>query len=203
MELRGEMVIETNQDLYQAVVELGGNAAFSSRPLEDYLMSLWLLGRERNAVDSFSAAEFFDLLSQAGTSKVPPFEEDWRARYPRESQEDRGFTGWEARILCQIVDLRELQESGILYDKHRYFGVRSPRGQNWYNFSPSAFLECGVAGYFRGWSPDMDGSEVTIIGMKGKIEKRPSAEFSKPASPLERVTWDDFRDFLKFGQAYE
>ena len=198
------MAIKTNQDLYEAVVELGRDSAFAGRPLEQYPRTLWSLSRQREPADSFSASEFFELLSEAGTFTVPPFEESWRARYQADSHEETGFPGWEAEILCQIVDLRELEESGKLNDSHSYLGLTSPRGKIWYNFNPSAFLECGVAGCFGGWSPDLDGSgEVTVINRKGEVEKRPAAEFSKPAVALERVTWDDFRDFLMFGQAYE
>ncbi|OKL52815.1 hypothetical protein BSZ40_01610 [Buchananella hordeovulneris] len=49
-------------------------------------------------------------------------------------------------IAFQLADLRKLAAAGTLHDPHRFFGVVSPTGNYWYNFTPEAFIECGAAG---------------------------------------------------------
>src|SRR5262245_54369296 len=102
-----------------------------------------------------SADEFFGLLAEAFNRPAPTFDEAWRSRYVEGSPEALDFDGWEALVLRQIVDLREMAEQGGLADEWRYFGIKSPRGAHWVNFDPCMFLECAAAGSFRGWEPAM------------------------------------------------
>src|SRR6185437_15874918 len=87
---------------------------------------------------------FARMLADAFTAEPQPFYEDWRTQYPSLDKEEHVFAGWEATLIRQVVDLREMDEVGTLKNEYRYFGVPAPRGAYWYNFDPSTFLECGV-----------------------------------------------------------
>ena len=136
------MVIQTNRDLYLAISQLVQEQQTTSRSLEEYLRSLWLLASEYQALPDLSVAKLFEFLSQAFSANIPPFNEAWRQRYSEDNDNLQGYLSWQATIMRQIIDLREMDEQGILKDKYKYFGVNSPRGHRWYNFAPGTFLEC-------------------------------------------------------------
>jgi hypothetical protein len=201
--------IATNRDLYLAVAGLIAERREDRRPLEDYLRAVWSVARGRQSQPAFTAGEFFRILADGFTADPPPFEEAWRTRYEDDHRELPGFAGWEARILRQVVDLREMAESGQLADKLRYFGIDSPRGSRWYNFDPCTFLECAMAGSFGGWQEGDDTGrdyvpgEVAVLGPDGRIIGCDPRDLDNPVTPLAEVTWDDFQHFLGQGQWYE
>ena len=68
----------------------------------------------------------------------PPWDTDLTSSLPDRSSD---FGRWQATLIRQIVDLREMEENGTLADRDRYFGVNSPRQSRWYNFEPPSYLE--------------------------------------------------------------
>jgi hypothetical protein len=87
-------------------------------------------------------------------------------------------------ILWQIVDLRDMDEAGMLRNEDRYFGIDAPRGNRWYNFDPMTYLECAAAGTYRGFTTPPDIPD-------------------DPVFEIEEVSWDDFTRFLRAGAFYE
>jgi hypothetical protein len=175
--------IRTNRDLYLAVSQLIAQHREDTRSLDEYLRALWGVAHHHRERAAFTANEFFGVLTEAFSAEPRPFEKSWRDLYEHDRDPWPGFPGFEARLLQQIVDLREMAESGQLADQMRYFGINAPRGSRWYNFDPCAFLECATASTFggRNWEdePQREGTALTAI------------------------SWEDFRDFLGEGQWYE
>lgn len=223
--------IQTNRDLYFAIAELIARRRAAARDLEEYLRALWAgAGRFRGQA-VLTVDEFFGLLSSGFTLSAPPFDEAWRSRFPaagnslaacvaaklglrpQDNAANRadvsGFDGWEALVLRQIVDLREMAELGILKDEMRYFGIDAPRGSRWYNFDPCTFLECATAGSYGGWqSGDATGRDfvpgaVAVVGDDGHLTTADPQDVADPIVALREVSWEDFRSFLGCGQWYE
>ena len=208
---RGRSVpaINTNRDLYAAVSELIKRHENTSRSLEAYLSALWSIGRPASGQDALAVESFFQLLATAFEADVPKFDESWRSRDAADIDDLRGFDGWEAAILRQIVDLHEMDEAGTLADETRYFGVNSPRGNRWYNFDPCVYLECATQGAFGGWQPDSDTGRdyvpgsVVAFNESGELKARNPREADDPVVALSSISWDAFRDYLWCGQSYE
>jgi hypothetical protein len=201
--------IRTNRDLYTAVAELCASQRDSPRDLEEYLRALWALGSALRERPALSLVEFFGFLRAAFTATVPPFDKRWPYLYGNASDSLSGFAAWEAFILRQVVDLREMAESGTLAEELRYFGVNSPRGQRWYNFDPCTFLECATAGSFGGWEEGDDTDRdyvpgpVLAVGEDGQLRESDPRDLDRPVAPIDSVSWEDFRFFLGQGQWYE
>jgi hypothetical protein len=182
--------IVTDRDLYLAVLRLIDEQSENTRLLEDYLQALSHLPFSRACFlrQALTPDEFFALLAEAFVAaprRVPDGYIHTNAAdiYEYDLAEQPGFAGWEIRITRQIIDLREMAESGQLADKMRHFGIASPRGSRWCNFDPCGFLECATAGEFggRNWEDEPD-REPTSLG---------------------DISWERFRDFLRAGQEYE
>lgn len=198
----------TNRDLYLAIAALTAREKESPRSLEEYLRALGSLADERRGQVSLTLAEFLGLLAGAFTAKAPPFDASWRD-HPDSGRASGGYRGWEATLRRQVVDLREMEEQGVLADEQRYFGVNSPRGGRWYNFDPCTFLECGTQGHFGGWAPGDDtgrdyvSGPVLVLEEDGRLAERAPQDVPNPIFPLPAIDWDDFRRFLEQGQSYE
>jgi hypothetical protein len=196
--------MQTNRDFYLAITALIERQWDNSRSLEDYLRALVQGVEDQQERSSFSLEELFQLLSEAFTTDVPPFDDTWRASYGENTQ-GTGFKEWLATVREQVVDLHEMQENGQLDDKYRYFGINSPRGQRWYNFDPCGFLECATAGSYGGWEPgdatdrDFVPGPVTVLEDDGTFGTRDPKDIARPRIPIREVTWDDFRYFLRQG----
>ena len=202
-------MINTNRDLYLAITDLTTSQKSCPRSLEEYLRALWAAGQNRREQASLSGDELLEILTNAFSLPVPPFEDAWRARYELNEEDLPGFAGWEARLLRQVVDLREMEEQGQLADEYRYFGISSPRGPHWYNFDPGTFLECGTVGFFGGWEPEDDSGRtyvpgpVAVLDENGNIRSVDPRDVPNPVVGILEITWDDFREFLEYGQVYE
>jgi hypothetical protein len=200
--------IQTNRDLYLAVAALIGRHRDTTRTLEEYLLALWALAQTYRDRPALSMNEFFGLLADAFTAAVHSFNEDWRTAVYDDLQYS-GFRGWETRVQEQVVDLHEMRERGILKQELLYFGTDSPRGSRWYNFDPCTFLECATAGTFDGWEPgdntgrDFVPGPVAVLGDDGRVTSRDPHDLLRPVSPIDEVSWDQFRSFLDSGQLYE
>jgi hypothetical protein len=201
--------LQTNRDLYLAIAALIDRYRDDSRTLEEYLRALWAITQPLQQRSVFTLNELMQVLTEAFTYAVPPFEESWRDRYLTDLDNREGFEGFEARILRQIVDLREMAEQGTLNDEQRYFGITSPRQSFWYNFVPCAFLECAVTGSYGGWLSDDNTGRVlvngpmVVVGDDGELHTVNPEDVKHPILNINEVSWDDFRDFLGNGQWYE
>lgn len=202
----------TNRDLYLAIGELSQSHASSDRSLEQYLLALLELARQyhrQGAPSTLSLSEFSRLLSDAFTTDPAAFDPSWREQYSALDRTLPGFAGWEAKIIRQIVDLREMEEAGTLRDEQRYFGVNAPRGARWYNFSPAGYLECGMAGSLGGWEPDdptgreFVPGQVTVLASQGTFQSVNPQDIERPIVDMPQLSWEDFQDFIICGQIYE
>jgi len=182
--------IATNRDLYFAITQLIAQNEKTARPLEEYLRALLEIGYRVWDRPLISPADFVEMLDEAFTGKPQSLSFEFMVQVvENQLMVDptlatlEGYHAWVFHIFRQIVDLREMAENGQLALAHRYLGIDSPRGSRWYNFDPCGFLECATAGTFGGrdWD-DEDESEV---------------------EPLGEISWEQFRDFLWAGQAYE
>jgi hypothetical protein len=202
-------VLTTNRDLYRAIGELGERYASSGRTLEHYLLALLGLARQHNRQDALSLSEFYQVVSEAFSADPIPFASAWRDTYGALNPNQSGFVGWEATVIRQIVDLREMDEAGTLAYEYRYFGVDAPRGSRWYNFDPVTYLECAMAGSLGGWEPDdptgrqFVPGEVGVMDSIGNLQIVNPQDIERPIGPLPQVSWDQFKDFVECGQMYE
>lgn len=183
---------KTNRDLYLAITAFSKKHTASNRTLERYLLALLSVAERFEAQTEFTLSELVQILECGFTAAVSAFHEDWREQYDQLPHESAGYAGWRATAIRQIVDLRELTESGKIHDKFAGFGIDAPRGGRWYNFDPCQYLECAMAGTFGGWDL-ADGNRIALT-----TEATADAEVSIPS-----VTWDDFTSFVVCGQMYE
>jgi hypothetical protein len=199
----------TNHELYQAVVSIANRYKSSDRTLEQYLSSLLIAVRRQKNLDGLPTEKFLELLSNAFTDTVLTFDERWRNPDARSSVSGSGIEACEEMLIGQIVDLREMDEAGILKNELRYFGVKAPRGSHWYNFDPGTFLECGIEGVFGGWDGDESSGRVVVPGQVGVLNSEDQIvgvdpeDISDPVVEISEVAWDQFREFLECGQSYE
>ena len=190
--------IKTNRDFYLALTKLTKNQTDATRSLEGYLLAILELSNEHQMYELLPIMDFFALLAEAFDAEMAQFDPAWRDNYQSHNWEITGYEGWHSTIIRQIVDLREMDEAGILEDEYRYYGVDSPRGARWYNFTPRSFLECATAGSFGGWhAGDGTGRDfVPEVTEEAKEREQKIIDF-------EEISWDEFRFFLLMGQQYE
>lgn len=201
--------LQSNRDLYLAIDELTRQYKNSGRSLEAYLLAV--LGRSGALADreTLTLAEFYELIASGFIDNPAAFDETWREEYDKLPSEDNGYAGWRATLIRQIVDLREMDECGTLNDEMRYFGIRSPRESQWYNFDPAGYLECAMAGSFGGWEPEDDTGRqyvpgpVAVMGEDGSIQSASPEDLPNPRFEMPTVTWEQFKDFVICGQIYE
>ena len=197
----------TNREFYLAVTAMGDGRQSSDRSLEAYLLALWQLTLPLAHTPALTGELFLQVLQEAFTVEAPPFPAEW---HTAPGDEDLpGFTGFEGCLKQQVVDLHDMAESGALENEYRYFGIDSPRGRRWYNFHPTGYLECAVEGKFGGWEPDDDTGRVLVLGPvlavsgNGELTESDPAELARPIHEIASVPWEEFRDFLWYGQNYE
>ena len=112
--------------------------------LETYLTSLWrVVALEQPAVPTYELIASW--LDAAFEQPPPPFDPCWLELDTDSFREVSDFHTWEALLLGQIADLNQMAAAGQLRNDLRYFGITSTSGQQWYNFDPFTFLECGAA----------------------------------------------------------
>jgi hypothetical protein len=182
---------KTNRDLYLFIRRLREVTAYHDRDLEEYLRALWQLGSKHKTEEALPLGVFAELIESAFRESAPPFDPSWRNLVgPRETKRE-GFGGWQDTILWQIVDLRDMDEAGMLRNEMRYFGINAPRGNRWYNFDPMTYLECAAAGTCGG-----------VRDGDGRKKVHPDVP-DDPVIEIPDVSWDGFTDFLWAGQHYE
>jgi hypothetical protein len=203
--------LKTNRDLYRAIGELVERRKSSDRTLEQYLRALLGLARQYHDdnADALSVSDFHRLLSEAFTADPIDFEPRWREECRSLDTSQPAFVGCEAALIQQIVDLREMDEAGILSNEYRYFGIDAPRGARWYNFAPTIYLECAAAGSIGGWEPgdptsrDYVPGEVAVFDDEGNIHSADPQSIERPIVEIPHITWEQVQDFLWCGQSYE
>lgn len=167
--------------MYEIIEKLGPKLEENTPSLEQYLSALWQVvsaGQEKLLSDK----QVVEWLGAAFEQRSPEFRQEWLSvqkgdLYLRDSYDDATFEDWENLILFQIADLKRMDETGMLDDEYKFFGIDSPSGERWYNFDPSGYLKCAATAVF-GQDNDSD---------------REGEPFS----------WGDFIQFLICGQIYE
>jgi len=201
--------MNTNRDIYLAIATLVKRARESSQTLEEYLRAVLALARRHEGRPFITPTEFVQLLSEALTANPLTFDPDWAEYYDNKPGNRTSFMDWLATVMGQVVDLREMSDTGILANELRYFGVSAPRGAHWYNFDVGTYLECAAAGTFGGWEPgDFTGRElvpgdVAVVESNGTVTAKDPHELERPIFMIDRVTWSDFIRFVEWGQCYE
>lgn len=127
--------------MHRELLTIGEN---TDRPLEEYLRTLWRLGRSARALAELPAARFVHLLRDAGTEAAPPFDESWRTADFVVTESMAGFEVWERVILSQVADLRDFDD-GVSRTEPPAEVVRAC-GYRWHNRAVASFLACGTAG---------------------------------------------------------
>ncbi|MBN1429349.1 MAG: hypothetical protein JXB07_13330 [Anaerolineae bacterium] len=131
--------MKTNRDLYKSIEELIQEK--SEQPplsLESYLSNLLRRAGQMADREALSIEEFFALLRDSFESSD---------EIPDTVMVENGvpkFYEWQAAVISQIQDLREMAENKQLADPNRYFGIDAPSGCRWYNFDPCSYVECGL-----------------------------------------------------------
>jgi hypothetical protein len=173
--------IETNRDLYLAALAFEKRARRTDRSLETFLLALWDLARPLRKQPSIPVETFVRLLDEALTAPAPSFRESWRDLPDEVGQNEPPGPGkWEATMIRQIRDLREMDEAGTPTGVHGM--VAAPRGSPFYNSDPGSFVVAGVAYHFGGWAR---------VGEELRAED---------VFPVHEITWHDFTEFLLEGQ---
>ena len=201
--------LHTNRDLYLAIGTLTHEHRSDGRSLEQYLLALLCAAEPFANAETLPLNDFYNLIAQAFEIEPYEFDEVWRHQYAELPYKSDDFSGWRATVIRQIVDLREMEESGILANEYRYFGVDAPRGLRWYNFDPVGYLECAMAGSFGGWEPgDTSGREfvpgtVAVLADDGSAQEANPEDTQRDHFEISDVSWEEFKDFIVCGQIYE
>lgn len=171
----------TNRDLYRWALGFEERADAIDRTLESYLLALWSLARPLRKQPSIPVDTFLRLLEEALTAPAPPFRDSWRDLPDEVGQNEQPGSGkWEATMIRQIRDMREMDEAGIPTGPGIYLET-APRGSPFYHSDPGSFVAAGIAYHFKGWEP-----------VNGRDDM--------PVLPVSEVTWHDFTEVLLEGQ---
>ena len=65
-------------------------------------------------------------------------------------------------IKFQISECQQIKDT-VLTNPHRHYGITSPNGHNWYNFTALSILECGLAGLIAN-SFSVSSTDASILG---------------------------------------
>ena len=183
--------------LSSSVFQLLEHYENNQRQLEAYLLSFWLLAAQYQDRTGINANKFIELLGLAFTANIPAFQNEWRSQnFDLYADEENSYLAFEETIIEQIVDLREIDEASLLSNELRYFGIDSPRGNCWYNFDPTTYLECAAAGldaYYTQASED----DRTAVSEKDEYSGCQNSTLNS------QMSWKQIKEFLWCGQIYE
>lgn len=107
--------------------------------LADFLLRLRSVLQAERSRSVFGPEVWLGILERALASAAA--EMPGPADYP---QSEETFEDVITIIDAQLCDLVEMDRAGTLNLKYREFGLTSPRGNSWFNFTPRAYLECGA-----------------------------------------------------------
>jgi hypothetical protein len=145
--------IKTQKDFCDFIRVLAKDASSSNRSLEDYLRALWLLV-QKHKNDKLSFVLLAQMLNDALTAPVAPFDDDW-LNYEKPPSElsqnhpvENDFEFLKKMILYQIADLHRMREEGALDAPPHilWLGASRKGGSTWYNFEPATFLSIALGG---------------------------------------------------------
>lgn len=156
--------------------------------LEEFLRAMWdSILKHKDSKPTWEL--FLQIISQAWANKPLDFDELWLSiDKSSDSVESKSgtqlddFDYLKGTILYQIADLRRMRDAGY-YEKdpiELFFGVQSPTGASWYNWSPEGFLDGAMSGLTSHYSNENSGIQVS-----------------------DDVTWRDLGELLYLGQLYE
>ena len=207
----------TNRDLYIDISNFDrDHEAHADRTLEEYLRVLLGLVRQYCKERShLHVSGFYNLLDDAFVAPPLPFDPAWRDAYDDldpdsdANTELPGFAGWEATIICQIVDLREMEETGTWTNPLLFYDTKSPRGSEWESSETFGYLESAAVGTF-GWvdadAPRgrlLDSGDVAILDADGAVQSVSHRNIVWALVEIETITWVMFEQFLYYGRTYE
>lgn len=202
--------LNTNRDLYLALNELLQTRKNSQPPLETYLRSFLGLMEKHASLASLPLSDFFNLISDSIAAEPIAFDPIWYEQYMElRSIESKDFSACRAMLIMQIVDLYEMKQVGVFENPHRFYGIDSPRGRRWYNFTTTGYLECASAGAIGGWEPRDDTGRVmlpgpvSVIDENGHVSCVDSDHVDFKRNELESISWEQVWNFLFCGQIYE
>jgi hypothetical protein len=169
--------VVTLKDFCSFVENLAKESQQSELSLEEYLRAFWLLVQtNQNAKASFTL--FANMLSQALTSPIASFDNDWlnytapppEIGYSQPVEDGIGFL--KKMLLYQIADLHRMKEEGVLDQPPHilWLGTSRKGGRTWYNFLPSTFLSCALGGLnANSETTDCDWSILAVFLWLGQI----------------------------------
>jgi hypothetical protein len=145
--------VKTQKDFCEFIRVLAKNASSSDRSLEEYLRALWLLVQEYKN-DKLSFALLAQILADALTAPVAPFDDNWLnyEEPPAELHQghpvENDFEFLQKMLLYQIADLHRMREEGVLDAPPHilWMGASRKGGSVWYNFEPATFLGIALGG---------------------------------------------------------
>jgi hypothetical protein len=170
----------------------------------DFLTALYFNAQPDRDKSSISLERFIDLLRMS----FQPVPQEAPAAPPFDRTKV-GYAQWSDTILRQIRDLKEMDRKGMLGKVLNFLGLSAPSGAYWYNFDPCGYIECGMAGAFGGWREGDDTGRIYVPGEVAVSDDRGKISFHDPRSladdqyAMTSMSWDEFREFLMCGQAYE
>ncbi|MEO6992641.1 MAG: hypothetical protein ABI273_03330 [Lacunisphaera sp.] len=195
--------MNTNRELYKSIEQLikkkEGEPVLS---LEVYLSQVIQRAGRYAHQESMNLEDFFCLLRDA-------FDGDRDSGEVVPQVLTAGFSNWKTEVERQVEDLKQMAQNGQLQGKYRYLGISAPSGEQWYNFDPCTYLECGVEGAFGGWTEGDETGRVSISGDVASVDsdRASSSSDSGNVDPfsvqLQKITWEMFSDFARCGQYYE
>lgn len=159
--------VRTSGDFFRYVRALSKSlrAEQYDKSLEDYLSALWgIVQRCRYQPVTFTLLA--RVLDEAFDADPLSFDQGWLTytkppnlsdEYMERARLEDDFGYLRGMLLFQISDLHRMAEAGTIDHPYRYFGIQSPTGHTWYNFDPSAFLECAT-------TPVIDESQIVECG---------------------------------------
>ena len=141
----------TSEQMYLQIEEMHAQEEGNDRSLEDYLCALYGLAIQHRHLSEIPVELLLRFMREAFHVEPLPYHLKWADSFSVDTSELSDFDVFAHSIQRQIVELREMAESGTLDHQFRYFGIKSPRGNNWYNFDPKSIVMCAMQGCFHCW----------------------------------------------------
>ena len=207
----------TNRDLYLEVSELLGRHHKSERSLAEFLRALRAAWEPHYAAAGLTPDQLLHAVEQGFSGAVPDPDPSWRLEdLSGVDEEGMDADAVDRLVKSQVLDMEDAEASGAAADEYRDFGKPVGRAAGvlratddlYYNWSPRAFVECGVVGAFGGWEPGDDTGRVLVPGdvavlTDDGLVSMPADQVESPVVELALLTWADLARFLWCGQSYE
>ncbi|MBI1290971.1 hypothetical protein GC173_06965 [bacterium] len=168
--------------------------------LVDFLLRLRSVLHAERSRSAFTPGDLLAILERSLVAAPAPMPAP--ADYP---QTEATFDDVIAIIDAQLCDLVEMDRAGTLNKKGREFGLTSPRGNHWYNFTPGAYLECGASGVWDGIMDVhlLDGGNAFTIDMEGETTPLSADDANTTPEAMEPFGWETVAALLENGRLRE